>query len=85
MRRTKQELRFRPGQRILATRSGHCASPDSLAEVLEARASAAAEVYRVRWQDGRETFYVPGPEARDRRGRDLGPPPGVADRRSHAA
>ena len=82
MSHTTHELRFRPGQRILATRSGHCASADSLAEVLEARAFAAGEVYRVRWHDGQETFYVPGADAHDRRVRDDGPPPGVPERRS---
>lgn len=82
MSRTTHELRFRPGQRILATRSGHCAAADALAEVLEARAVEAAEVYRVRWQDGQETFFVPGSDAHDRRVRDEGPPPGVPERRS---
>jgi hypothetical protein len=82
MPRTHVTPRFLLGQRIVATRSGHCASPDSLAEVLQVLASERAELYHVRWQDGLETFFVPGPEAHDRRRRDLGPPPGVPERRA---
>ena len=81
MSKTVAEPRFRPGQRILATRSGHSADSDSLAEVLQVVAVETAEVYRVRWQRGHETYFVPGPEAHDRRRRDAGPPPGVAERR----
>jgi hypothetical protein len=77
------EPRFRPGQRILATRSGHAADPHSLAEVLQVIASERAEIYRVRWDEGIETFFLPGPEAHDRRSRDVGPPPGVDERRLH--
>jgi len=73
--------RFGSGQWIVATRSGHCASADSLAEVLHVRATESAEVYHVRWQDGLETWFVPGPEAHDRRVRDLGPPPDMPERR----
>jgi Domain of unknown function (DUF1918) len=76
-----RQTRFLAGQRILATRSGHSGGCDSLAEVLQVRATETAEVYRVRWQDGLETFFVPGPEAHDRRQRDDGPPPGMPDRR----
>jgi Domain of unknown function (DUF1918) len=76
--------RFSPGQRILATRSGHCAAADSLAEVLQVRSTARSEVYRVRWVDGAESFFVPGPEVRDRRQRDDGPPAGVRERRRDA-
>ena len=75
-------MRFRQGQRIVATRSGHCASADSLAEVLHVRATETAEICHVRWQDGVETYFVPGPEARDRRVRDGGPPAGVPERRT---
>jgi hypothetical protein len=75
--------RFRPGQRILATRSGHSADAGSLAEVLQVIASERAEIYRVRWDQGLETFFLPGPEAHDRRGHDLGPPAGVGERRLH--
>jgi Domain of unknown function (DUF1918) len=74
--------RFSSGQRILVTRSGHCSSPDSLAEVLRVLASARTEVYHVRWQDGREDYLVPGPEAHDRRERDDGPPLGLPERRT---
>jgi hypothetical protein len=74
--------RFRAGQRIVATRSGHSRSSDSLAEVLQVCAAETGELYRVRWQDGIETFFVPGPEAHDRRQRDIGPPAGVGERRS---
>ena len=81
MRRTTVTPRFGSGQRILATRSGHCASADSLAEVLHVRATETAEIYHVRWQDGLETWFVPGPDAHDRRIRDDGPPPGVPERR----
>ncbi len=75
------ESRFRAGQRIFATASGHCAA-DSLAEVLRVVATETAEIYHVRWRPGLETFFVPGPEAHDRRQRDAGPPPGVRNRRS---
>jgi Domain of unknown function (DUF1918) len=81
MAATSSKPRFRPGQRILAARSGHCAAADSLAEVLQVVATDAAEIYRVRWQHGLETFFVPGPDARDRRARAEGPPPGRAERR----
>ena len=70
--------RFHPGQRIVAARSGRSGE---LAEVLQVRAGEVAELYRVRWPDGSETFYAAGPEAHDRRGRDLGPPPGLEERR----
>ena len=46
-------------------------------------ASEQAEIYRVRWTTGLETFFVPGPDAHDRRLRDAGPPPGTAERRYH--
>lgn len=82
MKDTGRPGRFQPGQRILATRSGHSAGPDSLAEVLQVVAMETAEIYRVRWEGGLETFFVPGPEARDRRRRDQGPPPGIFERRS---
>jgi Domain of unknown function (DUF1918) len=78
---TSSMPRFRPGQRILAARSGHCAAADSLAEVLQVVATETAEIYRVRWQHGVETFFVPGPEAHDRREHDAGPPPGLDERR----
>lgn len=78
---TSSKPRFQPGQRILAARSGHCATADSLAEVLQVLATETAEIYRVRWQQGLETYFVPGPEVHDRRERDLGPPPGIAERR----
>jgi len=81
MGQTSTRPRFRPGQRILATHSGHCGGADSLAEVLRVVASDTAEIYHVRWQQGLETFFVPGPEARDRRERNLGPPRGIAERR----
>jgi Domain of unknown function (DUF1918) len=74
--------RFRAGQRIVAIRSGHSRSADSLAEVLQVCAAETGELYRVRWQDGLETFFVPGPEAHDRRQRDIGPPHGGRERRS---
>lgn len=76
-----RRARFSPGQRIVATRSGHCSTADSLAEVLDVVVSGPSEVYRVRWHEGLETFFVPGPDAHDRRGCDLGPPAGVAERR----
>jgi hypothetical protein len=82
MAETGREPRFAAGQRIVATRSGHSRSTDSLAEVLQVCASESGELYRVRWQDGLETYFVPGPEAHDRRQRDLGPPAGVDERRS---
>jgi hypothetical protein len=44
-------------------------------------ASEQAEIYRVRWSTGLETFFVPGPDAHDRRAHDDGPPPGTVDRR----
>lgn len=81
MSSTRSAPRFRPGQRILATRSGHCSDADSLAEVLQVVASETAEIYRVRWQHGLETFFLPGPEAHDRRRHDDGPPPGLPERR----
>lgn len=78
---TVSRPRFRPGQRIVATRSGHSADADSLAEILQVVAAETAEIYRVRWHHGHETYFVPGPEAHDRRRRDVGPPPEVAERR----
>lgn len=75
------EPRFQPGQRILASRSGHSGDADSLAEVLQVIASETAEIYRVRWEQGLETFFLPGPEAHDRRCSDDGPPAGVGERR----
>jgi hypothetical protein len=78
---TRSKPRFQPGQRILAARSGHCAAADSLAEVLQVLASETAEIYRVRWQHGLETFFVPGPDAHDRRERDEGPPVELGERR----
>jgi Domain of unknown function (DUF1918) len=72
--------RFQPGHRICARRSGHSAA-DSLAEVLEAFASDGTEVYRVRWQYGGETFFVPGPQVQERRRRDVGPPADLRERR----
>ena len=77
------EPRFQPGQRILASRSGHSGDADSLAEVLQVIASETAEIYRVRWEQGLETFFLPGPEAHDRRCSDDGPPAGVDERRLH--
>jgi hypothetical protein len=77
------EPRFQPGQRILACRSGHSGDADSLAEVLQVIASETAEIYRVRWEQGLETFFLPGPEAHDRRRSDDGPPTGVRERRFH--
>jgi uncharacterized protein DUF1918 len=77
------EPRFHPGQRILAARSGHCGDADSLAEVLQVIAGKTAEIYRVRWEQGLETFFLPGPEAHDRRRSDDGPPAGVGERRLH--
>jgi Domain of unknown function (DUF1918) len=50
--------RFHRGQQIRARRSG---GTEALAEVLEVHAH---EVYRVRWPDGLETEFVPGPDAR---------------------
>lgn len=85
MRATRARPRFRPGQRILAARSGQCTSAASLAEVLHVIATETAEIYHVRWEQGLETFFVPGPEAHDRREHDVGPPPGLADRRSGRA
>jgi Domain of unknown function (DUF1918) len=73
--------RFHRGQRILARRSGHAGGAESLAEVLQEQVADLVEVYRVRWQDGLETYFVPGPEAHDRRVCDEGPPPGHPDRR----
>jgi hypothetical protein len=49
--------------------------------VLQVIASEKAEIYRVRWDEGLETFFLPGPEAHDRRARDVGPPVGVGERR----
>jgi len=81
MGKTSTAARFRPGQRIVATCSGHSARADSLAEVLQVVATETAEIYRVRWHHGLETYFAPGPDAHDRRRRDIGPPPGLADRR----
>lgn len=78
---TSSKPRFQPGQRILAARSGHCAVADSLAEVLQIVASETAEIYRVRWPHGLETYFVPGPDVHDRREHELGPPPGTTERR----
>jgi len=77
------ESRFHPGQHILVARSGRSSGADCLVEVLQVIASEQAEIYRVRWTTGLETFFVPGPDAHDRRLEDLGPPPGLHDRRLH--
>ena len=77
------ESRFQPGQHILVARSGRSSGADSLVEVLQVIASAQAEIYKVRWPTGLETFFVPGPDAHDRRLQDLGPPAGQHDRRLH--
>lgn len=60
---TQSPPRFKPGQRILAARSGRS---HGIAEVLQV-ASHRGELYRVRWREGIETYFVPGPEAHDRR------------------
>lgn len=60
---TNAPARFAPGQRITAVRSGSSAV---VGVVLEAHAAGTTEVYLVRWADGRETFFVPGPEAQAR-------------------
>jgi hypothetical protein len=77
------ESRFHPGQHILVARSGRSSGADCLVEVLQVIASEQAEIYRVRWTTGLETFFVPGPDAHDRRLMDVGPPPGTAERRYH--
>ncbi len=56
---TQNRPRFTPGQHITAVRSG---SSVGVAVVLESLAAGETEVYRVRWADGHETFFVPGPE-----------------------
>lgn len=61
---TRSRPRFAPGQRIRAPRSGRSAG---VAEVLQVIAGERGELYRVRWRDGIETFFVPGPDAVDRR------------------
>lgn len=61
---TRTRPRFEPGQRIRASRSGHS---QSVAEVLQVIASDECELYRVRWREGVETFFVPGPDVCDRR------------------
>ena len=63
MGKTVAGPRFRPGQRILVTRSGHSADADSLAEILQVIATETAEIYRVRWHHGHETYLVPGPRS----------------------
>ena len=83
MNAAHNEPRFHAGQRILASRSGHSGDADSLAEVLQVIASETAEIYRVRWDQGLETFFLPGPVAHDRRCSDDGPPAGVGERRLH--
>jgi len=37
--------------------------PDGTANVLEVLGEGDSEHYRVRWQDGRESIYFPGPDA----------------------
>lgn len=65
---TRMRPRFEPGQRIRAVRSGRS---QSVAEVLQVIGRDDRELYRVRWREGIETFFVPGPEVCDRRcGRD---------------
>lgn len=61
---TRTRPRFEPGQRIRAPRSGRS---QSVAEVLQVIATDDHELYRVRWREGFETFFVPGPEVCDRR------------------
>jgi hypothetical protein len=58
---TETPPRFTPGQRITAIRSG---SSVGVAVVLETRSTRTTEIYRVRWTDGHETFFVPGPDVR---------------------
>jgi hypothetical protein len=73
------EPRFIPGQRILARRSGNAGAPHAVAEIL--RNCGGDELYHVRWNDGLESYFVPGPDAHDRRRCDLGPPRGHGERR----
>jgi uncharacterized protein DUF1918 len=58
---TEKPPRFAPGQRITAVRSG---SSVGVAVVLETSSAGTTEIYRVRWADGHETFFVPGPDVR---------------------
>lgn len=58
---TQTPPRFAPGQQITAARAGRSFTTGV---VLEAHAAGTTEVYLVRWADGRETFFVPGPDAR---------------------
>jgi hypothetical protein len=55
---TQMRPRFTPGQRIRAARSGRS---HGIAEVLQVVAHRG-ELYRVRWREGTETFFVPGPD-----------------------
>lgn len=58
-----RQRRFKPGERIQATRSG---GSREHAEVLEVRKD---NVLRVRWPEGLETFYVPPTERPGREAR----------------
>ncbi len=61
MPRTLPRPRFRPGDRIRANRSGRAAG---VAEVIEARRTTGGrDLYRVRWLEGIETYFVPGSDA----------------------
>ena len=58
---TQKPPRFAPGQSIIAVRSG---SSVGVAIVLESHSAGTTEVYHVRWTDGHETYFVPGPDVR---------------------
>ncbi|MBN9096769.1 MULTISPECIES: DUF1918 domain-containing protein [unclassified Pseudonocardia] len=53
----------RQGDRI-AIETAHVDSGRRTGEVLDVLGDGAARRYRVRWQDGHESIYFPGPDAR---------------------
>lgn len=50
------------GDRIIV-RGHHVGEPDRDCEVLEVRGPAGSPPYTVRWDDGHEGLYFPGPDA----------------------
>jgi Domain of unknown function (DUF1918) len=56
-------MRARTGDRIVID-SAHLDAAQRSGEVLEVIGDGDTRHYRVRWQDGHESIYFPGPDAR---------------------
>jgi translation initiation factor IF-1 len=56
-------MRARPGDRIVVD-TAHLDAERRSGEVLDVLGEGDTRHYRVRWQDGHESIYFPGPDAR---------------------